>query len=106
VSQSEWVAVTTRGKLPKTVPLAVYPKGLAVLLIPRGEQLYAIAHRCAHMACPLEMGQLDGDVITCPCHDWRFDVRTGAFVNAPEIRIPTYPVKVEGDDVLIELPGE
>jgi nitrite reductase/ring-hydroxylating ferredoxin subunit len=106
VSQSEWVAVTTRGKLPKSVPMAVYPKGVAVLLVPQGDDVYAIANRCVHMACPLEMGRLDGDVITCPCHDWQFNVRTGEFLSAPELRLPTYAVKLDGDDVLVELPGE
>jgi 3-phenylpropionate/trans-cinnamate dioxygenase ferredoxin subunit len=55
------------------------------------------------MACPLEAGACDGFVITCPCHDWRFDVRTGAFVEAPEISIPTYPVRVAGGEVFVEL---
>jgi 3-phenylpropionate/trans-cinnamate dioxygenase ferredoxin subunit len=104
VSQPEWVVATTRSKLPKSIPLAVYPKGVAVLLVQLGEDLYAIANRCAHMACPLEMGRLDGEIITCPCHDWRFNVRTGEFLDAPEIRLPTYAVKLEGDDVLVALP--
>jgi len=30
-------------------------------------------------------------VITCPCHDWRFDVRTGEFLDAPEVRLAVYP---------------
>jgi 3-phenylpropionate/trans-cinnamate dioxygenase ferredoxin subunit len=55
------------------------------------------------MACPLEAGAYDSFVITCPCHDWRFDVRTGAFVEAPEISIPTYPVRVAGGEVFVEL---
>jgi 3-phenylpropionate/trans-cinnamate dioxygenase ferredoxin subunit len=85
--------------------LAVYPRGVAVLLVPRGDELLAIANRCVHMACPLEAGRLDGDAITCPCHDWRFDVRTGQFLDAPELRIPTYAVRLDGEDVLVELPG-
>jgi nitrite reductase/ring-hydroxylating ferredoxin subunit len=105
VSEPEWVAVTKSGKLPKSGVLAVYPKGVAVLLVPRGEELFAIANRCAHMACPLAAGRLDGDEITCPCHDWRFNIRTGQFVDAPELRLPTFAVRLDGDDVLVRLPG-
>jgi len=105
VSQSEWVVVTTRSKLPKAGVLPVYPKGVAVLLVPQGDEVYAIANRCPHMSCPLEAGRVDGGIITCPCHDWSFHVRTGEMVTAPEIRVTTYPVKKDGDDILIELPG-
>ena len=63
----------------------------------------AIANRCAHMACPLEGGACEAFLITCPCHDWRFDVRTGAFVDAPEIAIPTYPVRVTDGEVFVSL---
>ncbi len=105
MSSSEWVIAGAQAKLPKTGVQAVYPRGVATLLIRRDDELYAIANRCAHMACPLEAAKLDGYTLTCPCHDWRFDVRDGHFLDAPEISVPTYPVKVEGDDVLIELPG-
>lgn len=105
MSQSEWVVVTTRSKLPKAGALPAYPRGVAVLLVPLGEELHAIANRCPHMACPLESGRVDGGIITCPCHDWSFHVRTGEMVSAPEIRVATYPVKADGDDILIELPG-
>lgn len=83
---------------------AVYPKGVAMLLVTRGDELYAVANRCAHMACPLAAGRLDGYVLECPCHDWRFDVRDGSLLEAPEIALQTFPVKVEGDDVFIALP--
>lgn len=106
MSQSEWVVATTRSKLPKAGVLAVYPKGVAVLLIPLGDELLAIANRCPHMACPLESGRLEGGVITCPCHDWSFNIRTGEMVGEPQIRVTTYPVKSDGDDVLIALPRE
>jgi len=36
---------------------------------------------------------LEGYILKCPCHDWRFDIRTGEFLAAPEIRLPTYPVR-------------
>ena len=84
--------------------LAVYPKGVAVLLVAHGGALHAVANRCAHTGCPLEGGARDGFVITCPCHDWRFDVRNGEMIDVPPLRIPVLAVKVEGDDVLVELP--
>ena len=104
MSDTMWVIAGARSKLPKTGIQAVYPKGVATLLIRRDDELYAVANRCAHMSCPLEAGRLDGYILECPCHDWRFDIRDGRFVEAPELAIPTYAVRIEGDDVLVQLP--
>ena len=49
-----WVAAAQRSKLPREGVLAVYPKGIAVLLLHKDGEVYAVANRCAHMACPLE----------------------------------------------------
>jgi 3-phenylpropionate/trans-cinnamate dioxygenase ferredoxin subunit len=98
-----WIKVADEGALPDGRPLAAYPRGLGLLLVKIGGDIYAIANRCAHMACPLEGGACEAFIITCPCHDWRFDVRTGAFVEAPEISIPTYPVRVTDGEVFVEL---
>lgn len=106
MSVPEWVVVASVSEAPKLRPKAVYPKGVAVLLVPVDGELVAIANRCAHLGCPLEHGKLEGDVIECPCHDWRFNVRTGQMVVAPEISVPTYPVRIDGDDILVALPGE
>ena len=99
-----WIKVADAGKVAGGRPLPVYPLGLGLLLM-RGadDAVYAIANRCPHMACPLEAGVLDGYVLTCPCHDWRFDVRTGAFLDAPEITVPTYRVRLDDGAVYVDL---
>jgi nitrite reductase/ring-hydroxylating ferredoxin subunit len=99
-----WIAVADDTKVKDGVPLAVYPKGVNILLVRVGDSVYAIANKCAHMACPLEGGRLEGHVITCPCHDWSFDVRSGAFTQAPEIVVPTYPTRLEEGQIMLALP--
>ena len=98
-----WIKAADAGKLAADRPLPVYPRGLGLLLVRAGDAVYAIANRCAHMGCPFEAGDLDGYVITCPCHDWRFDVRTGAMIEAPEITVPTYPVRLDDGAVYVDL---
>ncbi len=98
-----WVQTIDDAKVRDGSYVAVYPKGLSVLLVRVDGDLHAVANKCAHMACPLEGGRLDGAVLTCPCHDWRFDVRTGAFLDAPELALDTYPVKVEDGKVLVAI---
>ena len=103
MSGPQWVPTIDDSKVRDGVSVPVYPKGVGVLLVRAGGELFAIANKCAHMACPLEGGKLEGGVITCPCHDWRFDVRSGAFLDAPELSIPTYATRVEDGKILVEL---
>lgn len=105
MSGPQWVSTIDDSKVLDGRYVAVYPKGLGVLLVRIGGELHAISNKCAHMACPLEGGKLEDGVITCPCHDWRFDVRSGEFLDAPELKLATYPTKVEGGKVLVGLRG-
>jgi len=103
VEGSSWIATIDEAKVREGSPVPVYPKGVGVLLIRLGGELHAVRNKCAHMACPLEGGLLEGAILTCPCHDWRFDVRSGEFVDAPELKIPVYATRVEDGKVLVDL---
>jgi 3-phenylpropionate/trans-cinnamate dioxygenase ferredoxin subunit len=103
VSDAAWIAVADADRVPDGGVLAVYPKGVAVLLVKAGGSLYAVANKCAHMACPLEVGRIEGTVLTCPCHDWRFDVRDGSLLEAPEVKLTTYSCRVEDGGALVRL---
>ena len=105
MSGPQWVPTIDDSKVRDGAYVPVYPKGVGVLLVRADGGLHAIANKCAHMACPLEGGRLVGDVLTCPCHDWRFDVRSGQLLDAPELKIETYATKVEDGKVLVELKG-
>lgn len=98
-----WVVTVDDAKVREGKPMPVYPKGIGVLLVRLGDQLHAIRNRCYHMGCPLEGGLLEGPILMCPCHDWRFDVRDGQFVDAPELSIPVYETRVEDGKVLVNL---
>ncbi|MEZ5126361.1 MAG: Rieske (2Fe-2S) protein [Thermoleophilia bacterium] len=102
---SEWVVTIEQDRVPEGGYVAVYPKGVGVLLVRVEGVLFAIANRCAHMGCPLEGGKLRGPILTCPCHDWRFDVRDGRFVTAPELRLRTFATRIEDGKVALQLDG-
>lgn len=64
----------------------------------------ALDNVCPHRGGPLGQGMIEGDKIVCPWHGWQFDARTGAVSHAPDRRITTYPLTVEGEDVYVEIP--
>lgn len=64
---------------------------------------YAIDNTCAHRGGPLGEGSLSGTTVTCPWHGWEYDVKTGACLLDTSITLTSYPVKLEGDDVLVSV---
>ena len=98
-----WISVLDDSALPEGQMTPVYPLGVNVLLARVDGAVYAVSGKCAHMACPLFMGRLEGYTVVCPCHDWRFDVRTGRFLDAPELGLTVYPTKLEAGKLFVNL---
>ncbi len=102
--------------MPKTVKIAqtsqlspgtgkvVQAEGRSIALFNVEGTFYAIDNTCTHRGGPLGEGELKGDAVECPWHRAHFNVKTGAVLSAPApTGVRSFPVKVEGSDVLIEV---
>lgn len=67
-------------------------------------QFYAIDDACPHMGASLSAGYLDGCVVACPLHAWRFDVRDGTWCDNPRVATDSFPVTVEDGVVYVSFP--
>lgn len=86
--------------------LKVEVLGCDYLVVKLGEEIFVLDASCTHEWGDLSDGQLEGDIVTCPVHEGRFNARTGEVVEEP----PTYPlqtyhVKVENGEVLADVTG-
>ncbi len=73
-----------------------------IVLVRLDGEFYALEEFCSHAGGSLSTGALAGSEIVCPLHGARFDVRTGHQSVGPSLaNQPTYPVRVEGVDVLV-----
>ena len=78
--------------------------GREVLLVNVKGTIHAMEPECPHQGAPLSGGIIkDADHITCQRHGYRFSLQTGACDNFPDYSLKIYPVRIEGDDVLVEL---
>ncbi len=106
--------------------------GEEILLANVEGKFYATSDRCGHMNARLSMGRLQGNIVTCPLHASQFDITTGKKIKDPVLTsipgenklpelqkyseriskiiapvktydIPTYEVKVEGDNILVDV---
>lgn len=76
--------------------------GLPIALANVRGTIYAFGDSCRHEGGPLSAGILIDDTVTCPWHGWTYSVRTGkALVPPVGIRVPTYEVRVEGEDIFV-----
>ncbi len=68
-------------------------------------EFFAIDDICTHDGGPLDQGELQSDVIECPRHGARFNVKTGKVLALPAVKpLATYPLKVEGNEIRVAAP--
>lgn len=85
--------------------LRVEVAGRLICLANVDGEVYAVDDDCTHISGPLDQGELEGCVLTCPLHLARFDVRTGKVLRGPaRDDLPTYSVRVEGGNILVAAP--
>ena len=79
------------------VPLLGHAQGEPMIVVRRGEELFAIGATCTHYGGPLAEGLVDGDAVRCPWHHASFSLRTGEALRAPA-RNPVTCRRVEQRD--------
>ena len=96
--------VAKRDDIPNGAIKRVEVDGVEVLLCNVEGEIFAVEDVCTHDGGPLDQGELQGCQIMCPRHGALFDVRTGAALTLPAIvPLPTYAVRLEGEDVFVEV---
>ncbi|MEX2116172.1 MAG: Rieske 2Fe-2S domain-containing protein [Bacteroidota bacterium] len=71
-----------------------------------GEEFFAVRNRCPHQQFEkLHEAEVEGFIVTCPMHGWKFDLRTGASVNA-DGRLRVWRTEVRGNDVVVHCEGD
>ena len=100
---SNFVAVARVAEIAPGSGKTVQAVSKAVALFKVDGKLCAIENTCPHRGGPLGEGELEGTVVTCPWHGWRFDVVTGISPVNPSATVITIPCKVEGDQVWVDV---
>jgi nitrite reductase (NADH) small subunit/3-phenylpropionate/trans-cinnamate dioxygenase ferredoxin subunit len=97
------VRIATTGDLPPGTGTSVEAGGRTLALFNVDGTLYAVDDTCAHRGGPLGEGDLEGPIVTCPWHGWRYDVRTGVHDGSPAVRVACYPVTVEDGVAYVDI---
>ena len=101
---SNFIKLTAESNLPGLNEAKEFSCGGKEICVANVNGTYsAMDNICLHRGGPLGQGMLDGPIVMCPWHAWTWNVVTGENASNPELKIATYPVKVEGGDVLVQV---
>jgi 3-phenylpropionate/trans-cinnamate dioxygenase ferredoxin subunit len=87
--------------------LRVMIDGVPVAIVRSAGEVYAIQDVCSHANVALSEGEIEDQTIECWLHGSRFDLVTGRPTGLPAtVPVPVYPVKIDGDDILVAVPSK
>ncbi len=100
---SSFLPVLDESELQEGSMKPVKVEGTPILLTKVNGKIFAFDNRCPHMSCLLSGGTLDGYVIVCPCHEWRFDLRTGEYAEQKGFTLTKIAWKKKSGKIWIKL---
>jgi nitrite reductase/ring-hydroxylating ferredoxin subunit len=77
--------------------------GRRILLVNIDSRIYAHLDACPHQNSRLSEGTLTDNILRCARHHWEFDVCSGSGVNPRNARLTPLPVKLDGEDILVDI---
>jgi len=79
----DWTEALDTAELAAREPMRVMVSDTPVLLLRHEDGLHAIHDRCSHRGCSLSDGEIEDELVTCPCHGSKFDLRDGSVKRGP-----------------------
>jgi len=101
----EFSAVMPETGLEDSKPTRAVYHGTPILLVRKGERIFALAETCSHFSGPLSEGKLIGDTIVCPYHDSRFALNDGRVINGPAVHPqPCLEARIKDGQIQVRKP--
>jgi nitrite reductase (NADH) small subunit len=99
-----WKRIASKSELPAEYEVREFTLGDKVVCIANiGGEYSALDNVCGHRGGPLGQGVILEGKVVCPWHGWMYDPKTGVPDVDPRFPVAVYRLRIEGDDVLVEL---
>ncbi len=100
---SNWIDIAALSEIPKRGARVVKTRlGCVAVFRTEDDRVFAIDDTCPHKKGPLSEGIVHGASVTCPLHNWVFDLETGMAQGADEGQVATFDAKVTDGRVLLD----
>jgi nitrite reductase/ring-hydroxylating ferredoxin subunit/Fe-S cluster biogenesis protein NfuA len=98
-----WLPACAVSEIPEGGLHTMQIAGESVVMFRRGTAVTCFQNACAHLGLPIDAGVLDGDVITCPHHGFRYALSSGECLTAPALQLQPHAVRMVGDRLEVRL---
>lgn len=98
---TDWVSIANEATVTAGTGATFFVDDVEVAVFYADGEWHAIEGRCPHKGASLGKGQIEDGCVTCPWHDWKFDIRTGTGQTHPESRVA--PIAIRVNDGTIEI---
>jgi nitrite reductase/ring-hydroxylating ferredoxin subunit len=103
IKKCMWVEITALDRVPEWGVLPVKVERISLILNRQGMKVTCYRNACSHLEYPIDMGKVSNGIITCPFHKYQFKLDSGKCLNVPADALESFPVKIEGDRVFVEI---
>lgn len=100
-----WATAADLAELPDGSTRSLEVGGHSVLLSRFGDKVTCFENACAHMGMPLDGGEIDQGIITCPYHGFQYALESGECLTAPEVQLQPHAVRVVGERIEVQITG-
>ena len=103
---SDYKTVADVGDIPEGEGRSYAVNGRMVAVFLSGGEYFAISDTCPHMGASLGAGALEEGAVSCPWHAWRFSIKDGSWLDAPnsKLRADCFSVRVTEDEIQVLVP--
>ncbi|MBD2465210.1 NifU family protein [Oscillatoria sp. FACHB-1407] len=98
-----WLEVTALAEVPQGRVLAMKLEGKSLLLTRIGSEVVCYHNACSHLGVPLDGGEIEQQILTCPDHGFQYRLATGECLTSPQTPLQSYPVEVRDGQVFVQL---
>jgi nitrite reductase (NADH) small subunit len=98
------IKIASKADLPGDGEAKEFQAGERMVCVANVEgKLCALDNVCLHRGGPLGQGVIVDGAVVCPWHGWMYNPQSGEAAQNPSVKVDVYPIRVEGDDVMIEI---
>ncbi|PZM80338.1 MAG: hypothetical protein DKT66_13820 [Candidatus Melainabacteria bacterium] len=98
-----WVFAAQLDDVPENRIKTVDVSGQSVILVRSAGRVMCYQNACAHLGMPLDMGQIENGVLTCPHHGFKYALDSGECLTAPVVQLQTHAVRITNDRVEVRI---
>ncbi len=77
---------------------------LQVAVFREADAVFALDNICPHRGAPLHEGFIRDGYVTCPWHQWQFQLKDGFCLNIPKMKVASFPVEVRDGAIWVDVP--